>query len=93
MTSARTLTCRRLSRLSERSGQDVELVHKKERRLKPPFCALELCYSPTTVRPSVDATASNLVCVVDPEGTYMVLVVPDFLVTKEEQADTTSEPI
>ena len=50
-------------------------------------------YSPTTVKPSVEATALNLVCVVDPEGTYMVLVVPAFLVTKEEQADTTSEPI
>ena len=45
------------------------------------------------VRPREDAAASNLVCVVDPEGTYMVLVVPAFFVTKEEQLETDEEPM
>lgn len=50
-------------------------------------------YSPMTVRPRVEACPLNVVWVVDPEGTYMVLVVPAFLVTKEEQFDTSSEHI
>jgi hypothetical protein len=41
----------------------------------------------------VDATVLNLVCVVDPEGTYTVLVVPVFFVTKEEQFETDEEPM
>lgn len=45
------------------------------------------------MRPKDEATALKVVWVVESDGTYMVRVVPDLLVTKEEQLDTDEEPI
>ena len=45
------------------------------------------------VNPKLEATLWKLVCVVEPVGTYTVLVVPDLLVTKFVTVDTDEEPI
>ncbi len=57
------------------------------------FLTFPSFYSPMMVKLNDEATALNLVCVVEPVGTYTVLVVPDLLVTKFVTVDTFGEPI
>lgn len=52
-----------------------------------------LSYSATTVSPSDEETLLKVVYVVEPVGTYTVLVVPLFDVTKLVALDTFVEPM
>jgi hypothetical protein len=45
------------------------------------------------VKPSEEATALNVVSVVEPDGTYMVRFAPDFRLTNDEQEETLEEAI
>ena len=45
------------------------------------------------VRPREAAALLNVVSVVDPEGTYTVLLAPLFVLTKLEQDETLVDPI
>ena len=57
------------------------------------YRSFDIGYSPIIVRPSDEATALKLVSVVELDGTYTLLVVPLFFVTKLLQISTNEELI